>query len=193
MDFTFQDSRTQERDATDDLTETMLKMMIDDRNMTDNSPGSTGVPVAKAPDAFSGVTARASLLFNQVANGQYKELSHLDELVNSRCQEVLSRLDSLASPDSAVDRDVLSFLEEEEDWLKVTLAKVKIFVTANQSVALLKSALVDRLDDIIDAVDCYKLILSERSPDQTEEEPDLYDAGQYIFQPIIYCITETAY
>ena len=166
----------QERNPAEDLTEMMLKLMIEDRNITDHSPGAeSGAPAENVPGAFHEITPRAGVLFNQIANGQYKDLSHTDELVNSRCQEVLSRLNSLASPDSTVDRDVLKFLEEEGSWLKETLAKVRIFVAANRSVALLKQALVDRLEEIIDAVDCYKLILSERTPDR--KEPSMYDAG----------------
>lgn len=166
-------------DMVEQLTETMLKLMVEDRDITNDSLGAApGVPVATVPDAFSDVIPRTSILFNQIASGQYEDLGRIDDLVNSRCQEVLSRLDSLASPDSAVDGDVLRFLEEEDAWLKTTLAKVKIFVAANQSVALLKNGLVERLEYIIDTIDCYKLILSKRSSDHLHEEPCIYDAGQ---------------
>ena len=177
---TLQDSNVlpQEPDPAEELTEVMLKLMLDDRKAADSGPGALdGVPAAKVPDAFSNITPQATLVFEQVANGQYKDLNRIDELVNSRCQEVLSRLESLTSPNRAVEQSVLKFLDEENSWLKKTLAKVKIFVTANRSVLVLKSALIDRLDDIIDAVNCYKIIISKRSPDGVHEEPISYDAG----------------
>lgn len=178
---TLQDSdmQPQESDPAAELTEIMLRLMLEDRKTADNDPGAAaGVPAANIPDTFSNVAPRATLVFEQVANGQYQDLNQIDQVVNTRCQEVLSRMETLASPNRAVEQSVLNFLQEEDSWLNQTLAKVKIFVAANRSVIVLKSALVDRLEDIIEAIDCYKIIISKRSPDEVLEEPVSYDAGK---------------
>lgn len=182
MDITEQISKLtlQEPDPVEELANTILRMTIEEPDVTSNNLPRTpaGVPDVKAPSAFIGITPRTEVLLDKIAESQYQDLGRTDELVNSRCSEVLTRLNSLASPDRIIERDVLQFLEEEEAWLRTTLAKVKRFATANQPVVLLKNALVERLEFIIDAVDCYKLILSRRAAGNLHEEPSLYDAGK---------------
>ena len=164
-----------EGDPIEELAESILKLTIEEYDVTNGT--SAEEPATSVPEAFVGIAPRAAVLFNQIANGQYGQLGNIDEQVNSRCKEVLARLDSLASPNSAVDQDVLRFLEQEDLWLKTTLAKVNIFVASNQSVMVLKEALVGRLDSIIDAVDCYKLILENQLPGSPQEGPRIYDTG----------------
>lgn len=159
-------------DPIDNLVEDVFKLTLEERNVTQDNPG--------APDDVPPASALAGLqpLFNRIGDSQYQRLSRIDERVNLRCKDVLSRLDSLASPDSTIDQEVLCFLEKEDEWLQATLQQVDALLSTNQSAQLLKGALIERLESIIDAVDCYKIILSDRVPNSAHEEASIYDSGK---------------
>lgn len=169
----------QERDPAEELAESIIKLTLEEQHVTKYGPsGEAGSTPPDIPNAFAGVTQRVAILFSQIAGGQYEQLGRIDEQINSRCEEVLLRLDSLASPDCAVDQNVLHFLEDEDRWLKTTLQQVDLFVAANDSVIVLKTELICRLESIIEAVDCYKLIISNRPPPDLCGEANIYDTGR---------------
>lgn len=164
----------------DDLAEKIIKLMLQDDYVAKYNPADPARShVVNTPEVFSGVPPRTNILFKQIASGQYSKLQSIDQHLDSRNQEVLRRLDSLASPDRAIDQQIIDFLDEEVAWLQTTLAQVDIFIAVDESVVLLKSALRDRLVDIIEAIQCYRLIISHRIPDGTSAETAApYNAGK---------------
>lgn len=167
----------QERDDADELTEKILKIAIEEETVNDRSPGGPAKSQPTGlPEVFTSVAPRTAL-FKNIAGNQYSRLRLLDEQLDARSKEVLSRLDSLASPNNTVNQGVAQFLEEEVVWLKKKMADLDTFVAVDDSVVVLKDALRDRFEAITDAVDCYKLILSDRLPDGMSSEPIIYDTG----------------
>lgn len=168
-----------DRDLDDELAENIIKLTLQEDYVTkDNLASPAGFHSANTPQVFSDAPPRPNILFKQIASGQYSKLRSIDQDIDSRSKEILRRLDSLASPDHAIDQKVIDFLEEEVAWLQTTLAQVDIYVAVGESVALLKSALRNHLVDITEAVQCYKLILSCRLPDSTSAEATPYNAGK---------------
>lgn len=168
----------QECDPADELTERILKLAIEEDTKTDRSPGN--IPeshLTNLPDAFAGITPRTALLFDKIAGSQYSRLRLIDEQLDARSKEVLSRLDSLASPDCTANQRVIHFLEEEVTWLELIKMDLDKFVAVDESVVVLRNALMDRVEAIGEAVDCYKLILINRLTDGSSSEPVIYDAG----------------
>lgn len=168
----------QERDPADELTERILKLAIEEDNETDRSRGNIAEShLTNFPDAFAGIAPRAALLFDKIAGNQYSRLTLIDEQLDARSKEVLSRLDSLASPDCTANQRVIHFLEEEVQWLESIKIDLANFVAVDKSVVVLRNALMDRVEAIGEAVDCYKLILTNRLADGSSSEPVIYDAG----------------
>lgn len=169
----------EDRDPAEELTEKIFKLAIEEDTLNDRSPcGPSESRLTGHPEAFAGVGPRTALLFEKIAGSQYSRLRRLDEQLDARSKEVLFRLDSLASPDCTVNQGVIHFLEEEVVWLEMMMAELDTFVAADESVVVFKNALRDRFEAIKDAVDCYKLILSNRLPDGLSSEPITYDTGK---------------
>lgn len=161
-------------DPAEEITQKILKLAIEDDTL--RSP--CGPAESQLPEAIAGIAPRTAPLFEKIALSQYSRLRRLDEQLDARSQEVLSRLNSLASPDCTVDQGVIRFLKEEVAWLEMMIAELDTFVAADESVVVFKNALRDRFEAIKDAVDCYKLILSNRLPDDLRSEPIIYDTGK---------------
>lgn len=166
-------------DPVSKLADEVFKLTIKEGHVTQNSAGHPNdVPLNTTPTKSLGVLGGLDPLFDRIGQNQYKRLSHIDENVDLHCKNVLSRLDSLASPDSTIDQEVLCSLETEDRWLRTTLAQVNGLATTSQAPQLLRGALIERLESVMDAVDCYKIILTDRISNSKQEEPNFYNSGK---------------
>lgn len=164
--------------ALDELAEDVFRLTIQEREVTQKTSAPNVAPPASASGARAALEQHAAQVFNQLAGAHYQRLVRWDERIDTRCKEVLLRLDSLASPSSTIDQEVLLSLEEEDRWLKGTLEKVIGLIVTSESVKIFQNTLVERLESLIEAVDCYKLILSNRASNSIQDDARIYDSGK---------------
>lgn len=171
---------------TKELADGIFKMTLQEHNVTVDGPGAPPISSPTAiPHPFAGVLPLQELLHDpELADRQYQRLCRIDENLNSHAEEVLLKLDSLASSDSTADNEVLRFMKEQDTWLKEELAKAEIFQAAKPFVINLKNAVIERLLSVIDMVDCYALILSNREENKLPESASTYDTGEWILMSL---------
>lgn len=164
----------QDGDPVEQLADEVFRLTIKESKVTQAITSSNSVP----PASHSGKVSDRVELFKQIGKTQITRLSRIDEDVDVRCRDVLSRLDSLASTNSAIDQEVLSFLEKEDKWLQDTRNDIKSFLATTPAAQEIRLALLERVDSMLEAVDCYNLILRNRVLNNTQGQADVYDSGK---------------
>lgn len=163
----------------EEISEQIFKLTLREDSVTMDDDGVPAMPSPSViPHPLTSVSLHDLIHDPKLADRQYQRLCNIDKNLNSRAKDVLFKLDSLASSDSTIDREVLYFMKEQDLWLREELSKAKIFQASQLFVIDLKNALIERLVTVIDMVDCYALILSNREANRLPESTRIYDTGK---------------
>jgi len=89
----------------------------------------------------------------------------LDEQLDCHMKVILSSLDALTSQSESAQKDVLSHLAEEKQWMQTSIHELRLIEEhSNSSIRTLGNAMLDRLFEFSAAIDCYLEILYARAP-----------------------------
>lgn len=110
-------------------------------------------------------------------------LYSIDQELDLRHHSILFGLDALASSEDSVETKVLNFLHDELEWLGQTSQYVQAAQANDSASQAHKAALIARIDNFMDAIECYVLILKARvvhSVGSGSEPSHLFDTSKLI-------------